>query len=67
MMRHGISEERWRTSSYSADNAGQCVETQPVEGTGMAVRDSKAPTRGISVFPSHGWSRFIAGIKEGTL
>ncbi|MEU3981690.1 DUF397 domain-containing protein [Streptomyces sp. NPDC026672] len=44
-------ERKWRKSSYSSDQGGQCVECAPLGGptwntttcTAMAVRDSKVP------------------------
>ncbi|MDT0269056.1 DUF397 domain-containing protein [Streptomyces sp. DSM 44915] len=63
MIRHHLPANRWRSSSYSADNGGQCVETQPVDEGGIAVGDSKDRARGAFVFAPTAWSSFIAHLK----
>lgn len=66
-MRHNLPEQRWRKSSYSADNGGQCVEVQ-LTGDGLqAVGDSKARERGAFVFSAAGWNGFVAAVRRGDL
>ncbi|GAA4365078.1 hypothetical protein GCM10023088_10080 [Actinomadura verrucosospora] len=37
-----LTDTKWRKSSYSASNGGNCVELADA-ATGVAVRDSKDP------------------------
>ena len=39
----------WRTSSYSGDTGGSCVEIAEVPSSTVAVRDSKNPTGPILI------------------
>ncbi|RBM22408.1 DUF397 domain-containing protein [Streptomyces sp. PT12] len=54
-----------RSSSYSADNRGQCVEVQPVDGQGIAVGDSKDRSRGAFVFEPAAWMSFLDTVTNG--
>lgn len=47
----------WRKSSYSPDG-NNCVEI----GTGIGIRDSKAPASHIALSPS-AWSAFLGSVK----
>ncbi|MFC9748264.1 DUF397 domain-containing protein [Streptomyces niveus] len=64
-----VSSERftgWRKSSYSGGGNGECLEVadgHPV----VPVRDSKFAHGPALVFPSTGWSSFVAAVKAGTL
>jgi len=53
----------WRKSSHSAD--GDCVEVAPLDGGGMAVRDSKDPEGPALVFTAAEWRAFVAGVRDG--
>ncbi|WP_323369160.1 DUF397 domain-containing protein [Streptomyces alkaliterrae] len=66
-MRHHLPEDEWRKSSYSPDNGGNCLETQPAPGEGVAVGDSKDRARGAFVFPADTWASFVKGVKSGDL
>ncbi|MFD4657137.1 DUF397 domain-containing protein [Kitasatospora sp. NPDC058444] len=55
----------WRKSSYSGDNAGECVEVAPGFPGVVPVRDSKDPHGPALVFPVAAWGSFIAAIQEG--
>ncbi|MFD8366171.1 MULTISPECIES: DUF397 domain-containing protein [Streptomyces] len=53
---------RWRKSSYSSTNGGECVEV----GAGLPVvpvRDSKDPHGPALVFESSAWSSFVAAVQ----
>ncbi|SNR42915.1 DUF397 domain-containing protein [Actinomadura mexicana] len=38
-----LTDAKWRRSSYSGSNGGNCVELADVAGAVVAVRDSKDP------------------------
>ncbi|MGW4891267.1 DUF397 domain-containing protein [Kitasatospora sp. NPDC004240] len=57
--------QAWYKSSYSAQ-AGDCVETR-IEGGGVAVRDSKAPTGPVFVFDRQAWESFVAAVRDGEI
>jgi hypothetical protein len=60
-----ISGARWRKSSRSGGNGGDCVEVTGDLPGGVAVRDSKDRTGPILVFAPAEWAAFVAGVKEG--
>jgi hypothetical protein len=53
----------WRKSSYSAE--GACVEVAPLPDGDIAVRNSKHPTRGMTVFTRDEMAAFLQGAKAG--
>jgi hypothetical protein len=55
----------WRTSSYSGNSGGNCVE---VGATGplIAVRDSKDPDGSRLTFGREAWDAFAAKVKAAT-
>ncbi|MGP4047530.1 DUF397 domain-containing protein [Streptomyces sp. 2A115] len=57
----------WRKSSYSANDAGSCVEVLDGYPSGIPVRDSKIPNGPAVVFPPAGWSSFVTAVKGGKL
>lgn len=55
---------RWRKSSYSGDNGGNCVEVaRNLPGT-VAVRDSKDPAGPVLAFSRDEWAAFTVAIKD---
>ncbi|WP_035735570.1 DUF397 domain-containing protein [Glycomyces arizonensis] len=58
---------RWRTSTRSSSNGGQCVEAGPLsDGSGrVAVRHSHHPEGSVIVYPRAEWDAFLAGAKDG--
>ncbi|MCX4880966.1 DUF397 domain-containing protein [Streptomyces sp. NBC_00847] len=56
----------WRTSTYSGNEGGGCIEVLDDYPPGVPVRDSKVPQGPALVFPSAGWTSFIATIKNGS-
>jgi hypothetical protein len=52
----------WRTSSYSGDNGGACVEVGIV-GPAVAVRDSKHPNGPQLAFAPDTWKVFANQLK----
>ncbi|MGA5159773.1 DUF397 domain-containing protein [Streptomyces pseudogriseolus] len=54
----------WRKSSYSGpDDGNECVEIAASDSH-TSVRDSKAPSRAILVFPSDAFAAFVEGLKK---
>lgn len=54
----------WRTSSYSNENGGSCVEVAGLPD-GMLVRDTKDRTRPPVHTTSAGWQAFVLGVRAG--
>ena len=54
----------WRTSSYSGNNGGQCVEAGN-DGRAIAVRDSQDPDGARLAFTAAAWRTFAAALKGG--
>ncbi|MFD8966355.1 DUF397 domain-containing protein [Streptomyces sp. NPDC059568] len=64
-MRHSpeLSTARWRKSSYSNVNGGNCVEiTEDFPGV-VPVRDSKTPQGPALIIPAGPWTTFITSLK----
>lgn len=56
----------WRTSSYSGNNGGNCVEVRSAPGS-VLVRDTRQHGRGsVLVFTPEVWRRFAASVKSGS-
>jgi Domain of unknown function (DUF397) len=49
----------WRTSSYSNDSGGDCVELASDSGV-VAVRDTKNRDGGALSFTTEAWREFIS-------
>lgn len=58
---------RWKISSRSSSNGGQCVEAGPLtDGSGrVAVRHSRHPESSVIVYTRAEWTAFLAGAKDG--
>jgi len=52
----------WRTSSYSGNSGGQCVEVGNA-ARAIAVRDSKSPHGPVLAFGPRDWRRFTDQVK----
>lgn len=66
-MRHDLPEGKWKKSSYSGAQSGDCLEVQ-ITGDGLvATRDSKAPEQGAFAFSPVHWGAFIDNVKSGRL
>ncbi|MER6528318.1 DUF397 domain-containing protein [Streptomyces sp. NPDC001508] len=57
----------WRKSSYSNQDGGECVEVSDDHAAVVPVRDSKTPHGPTLLFPTHGWTAFIAAVKAERL
>jgi Domain of unknown function (DUF397) len=53
----------WRKSSYSTE--GNCVEVAPFPDGNIAIRNSKHPTSGVTVFTRDEMAAFLQGVKAG--
>ncbi|HLI42593.1 MAG TPA: DUF397 domain-containing protein [Streptosporangiaceae bacterium] len=53
---------RWRKSSYSSPNGGNCVEVAAA-GQAVAVRDSRDPDGPRLVIGRAAWQAFAAAVK----
>ncbi|WP_406386955.1 DUF397 domain-containing protein [Streptomyces sp. NBC_00211] len=62
-----LSTVKWRKSSYSNSDGGQCVEVSDSLPAVVPVRDSKNPNGPVLIFPAGGWSSFVAAVKDGQL
>ena len=60
-----LTTAKWRKSSYSNANGGQCVEVARNLPGVVAVRDSKDPGGPELIFKPDQWAAFISGIKAG--
>lgn len=63
-----LTSARWRKSSYSNGNGGDCVELAQVSGL-AAVRDSKNPTGPALVFARSSLAAFLSvglAVSEGS-
>jgi hypothetical protein len=71
-----LSKLRWRKSTYSGDNGGNCVEVAELTNTPesiptddnnnntlIAVRDSKDPDGPKLFFTTAEWDAFLNGVK----
>jgi hypothetical protein len=61
-----MQRTKWRTSSFSSDQGGECVEVADLpDGDGRAVRDSKNPAGPALMFTTAEWVAFTAGVRAG--
>jgi hypothetical protein len=60
-----LTSATWRTSTYSGDNGGNCVQVRTTPPT-IAVRDSKDPVGPQLAFPPTTWAAFTTRLKSAT-
>ena len=60
-----LTGARWRKSSWSGNNGGNCVEVARNLPLVVAVRDSKDPEGPKLVFTPAEWEAFTAGARAG--
>ncbi|GEB50096.1 DUF397 domain-containing protein [Streptomyces cacaoi] len=58
---------RWRKSSHSNPDGGQCVEVADGLAAVVPVRDSKFPQGPVLSFPAGGWAAFVSAVGGGEL
>lgn len=63
-MNPSLERLRWRTSSYSNGDNGQCVEVAD-DGDSTHVRDTKARHVGAIAFSQGSWTSFLSAVKRG--
>ncbi|MFE2962260.1 DUF397 domain-containing protein [Streptomyces sp. NPDC059340] len=51
---------RWRKSSYSSDQGGECIEIAETLDTTIAVRDSKNPAGPILTIAPAAFATFVS-------
>ncbi|MEU9887876.1 DUF397 domain-containing protein [Sphaerisporangium sp. NPDC051017] len=61
-----VKNLRWRKSSYSSGNGGDCVEVASLPQR-VAVRDSKNPGGPVLGCASAEWHMFVGEVKAGRL
>ena len=59
-----LSKAKWRTSSHSTGNGGDCVEV--AAAALVAVRDSKDPHGPVLSFTAQRWAAFTDRLKTAT-
>lgn len=59
-----LNGARWRKSSRSSGNGGDCVEVADNLPDMVAVRDSKSPTGPALTFTPAAWRAFVAELRE---
>ncbi|MBE4737235.1 DUF397 domain-containing protein [Streptomyces caniscabiei] len=59
-----LSAIRWRRSSYSNADGGNCVEVADGFPGAVPVRDSKSTDGPVLTIPAEAWNRFIDNLKD---
>ncbi|MFI1070262.1 DUF397 domain-containing protein [Streptomyces puniciscabiei] len=52
-------ESKWRKSSYSSDQGGQCVEVAELAQGTVAIRDSKTPAGPVLTLDPAAFTTFV--------
>jgi hypothetical protein len=60
-----LTGARWRKSSYSGTNGGDCVEVAAALPAAVAVRDSKDPDGPKLIFTPEAWAAFTVTLRTG--
>ncbi|GHE45237.1 hypothetical protein GCM10018785_13600 [Streptomyces longispororuber] len=55
---------RWRRSSYSNAQGGDCLEVAGRGPGALAVRDSKRPGGATLRFSTRAWGAFVAAVRS---
>ncbi|MFC8584916.1 DUF397 domain-containing protein [Streptomyces sp. NPDC057217] len=61
--RPDLTGARWRKSSYSGTNGGECVEIADGFPGAVPVRDSKNPAGPALVMGAEAWQAFVEGLR----
>ncbi|MFF6774575.1 DUF397 domain-containing protein [Streptomyces sp. NPDC012637] len=54
---------RWRKSSYSGTNGGECVEVADGHPGAVPVRDSKNPAGPVLIVGAEAWQTFVDAVR----
>ncbi|WP_406353678.1 DUF397 domain-containing protein [Streptomyces sp. NBC_01635] len=65
MREYDLSEARWRKSTYSDGNGGNCVEAAYDFPGIVPVRDSKVTAGPVLVIGAAAWTEFMSAVTEG--
>ncbi|SCE73550.1 protein of unknown function (DUF397) [Micromonospora matsumotoense] len=57
-----LSDARWRKSTRSGPDGGNCVEVADNLSGVVIVRDSKDPSGPVLAFDPYAWRAFVAGM-----
>jgi hypothetical protein len=60
-----LAHVTWIKSSYSGPTGGNCVEMAVLPDGGVAVRNSRFPSRSALVFTAAEWDAFVGGVRTG--
>ncbi|MDQ0986088.1 DUF397 domain-containing protein [Streptomyces sp. V2I9] len=61
--RPDLTAARWRKSSYSNSDGGNCVEVADGFRGVVPVRDSKRPEGAALVFAASAWAAFVRDVR----
>ncbi|GIG88678.1 DUF397 domain-containing protein [Plantactinospora endophytica] len=57
-----LTGARWRKSTRSGSNGGECIEVADNLTGIVAVRDSKEPAGPVLTFTPYAWSAFVSEV-----
>jgi hypothetical protein len=60
-----LTDARWRKSSWSGNNGGNCVEVATNLPGAVAIRDSKDPEGPVLALATAQWRAFAAAVRDG--
>lgn len=58
-----LSDARWRTSSFSGNSGGSCVEVAFLPDGFVGLRDTKDRTRAPQCYSADQWAAFISAVR----
>ncbi|WP_205328343.1 DUF397 domain-containing protein [Glycomyces sp. YM15] len=67
LSREELAGIRWKISTRSTNNGGNCVEAGPLgdDSGRIAVRHSHHPEGSVIIYTRAEWDAFLAGAKDG--
>ena len=60
-----LTDARWRTSTFSGNSGGSCVEVATLADGSVGVRDTKDRTRLPHRFSASAWAIFLTDARSG--
>jgi hypothetical protein len=63
---NGLNTIRWRKSSYSNVDGGNCLEVADGFPNGVPVRDSKSTDGPVLMLTVQAWAQFVDGLKDSS-